>query len=123
MRYKCRSQEGQIAQTGARWSVGTYFGVELTSGQHIVFDSELAEVRNARTILRVPEEQKWDAEAVGQVNCTPWQRHSAPPPEVTFRDQPAPRPEDAEERPSLVRRLYIRDADLTAHGFTDGCPK
>ena len=39
-RCKCRSTEGGIGESGAKWSFGLCLGVEPRTGQHILFDPE-----------------------------------------------------------------------------------
>ena len=69
----------------------------------------------------MPAPQKWSLEAIKEVHATPWSIHEARVPEVIRIDR-----KDDEPRPNKVpqvRRAYIRQKDLDAHGYTEGCPK
>ena len=71
VRYTCSAHEGQTGETDARWSFGTWIGVDLQSGQHMIHDDNFKGVCYCRTILLVLEKQKWKAKAVAHVSTTP----------------------------------------------------
>ena len=74
--YKCRAHEGQIGQSDDRWSTGVWLGVDPRNGQHILFDSSQGGIRYSRTLLRLPDVQKFDLELIKAVIATPWSIHS-----------------------------------------------
>ena len=120
-RYKVRSKEA-IASTGDgnRFHRGIFLGINRRDGQYILFGQD--QVQFARTVLRVPEEQKWNFGSIQAVNATPFGEHEVREPEVVFRQ------EGQQERPAkpqivVARRVYIRAPDLEAFGHTKGCPR
>ena len=120
-RYKGRSKEGVISGTTARWNTGVWIGIERRTGQYIMFDAEVNGIRHARTILRLPESQKWSVDKIREVGFTTWAAHEPTSPQTVF-----PRKEVADEdlpnKQRTTRRLYIRQEDLDQHGHTRGCP-
>ena len=121
-RYKCRSHEGRIAGTDSRFSVGVWLGVDLRSGQYILWDPKLAGLRNSRTLLRLPDVAKFDREKVADITITPWTEFHEPEPRVRFPEVPKP-PDAVRDELRQVRRAYIRQSDLGKYGYTEGCPK
>ena len=121
-RYKSRSKEGTIAGLPAKWSTGVWLGLERRTGQYTIYDIELKAVRHARTILRLPEPQKWSIGDVQGIAVTPWSIHEPTGPEVTF-PQKDTAPENLPAKQRMARRMYIRQEDLDKHGYTQGCPK
>ena len=70
VRHKGRSREGGVAGSGVRWSDGIFTGVHRRTNQYLVFDSHFG-VRQARTIMRFPDEFKFSVEDAQAVNVTP----------------------------------------------------
>ena len=71
-----------------------------------------------------PNHKKYSSETLSTVKATPWDIHTATEPEVVFK----PREEgpEAEPRDDAVpqrRRMYIKQADIDAFGYTTGCPR
>ena len=100
-----------------------WLGVDPWTGQHIMFDEDFGGIRMARSLLRMPQPQKWLLEAIRAVSATPWSEHEAREPGVIQHDpaiEPAVRPE---EKIVQTRRVYIRQADLVKHGYTKNCPR
>ena len=60
VRFKCRSHEGRIPGSDDRWSTGLWLGIDLKTGQNILYDcGEPGEqIRHARTVMRLPDPQK-----------------------------------------------------------------
>ena len=72
LRYKLNSKAIKDHSTlDARWSFGIFMGVCKTTGQYLIHDGN--GVTTARTIMRVPDNRKWQSEQVEQVLCWPWQ--------------------------------------------------
>ena len=58
-RYKVRSHEPLAATgDGKRFHLGTYVGVDRRTGQYMIHDGD--RIMYARTIIRVPEANKWN---------------------------------------------------------------
>ena len=104
------------------WSGAVYLGRENHSGQHILFDSKTETVAYARTVMRLPNVQKWNKDAMAAVRITPWNLHEAAKPDVIFREKVDARPEP-EGQVQLARRVYIKPADIAQYGYISGCPK
>ena len=80
-------------------------------------------VKLSRTVVRVPEVDKFSKEAMAEVRATPWALHEAKKPEVVFRDKVDVDRQYFAEKTSLARRVYLRASDFDEHGMTRGCPK
>ena len=61
-------------------------GNDKRTGQYVVFDQDLGGIKHARTIMRVPEPQKWSLDRIKEVSATPYSTHVPDVPEVTFRE-------------------------------------
>ena len=128
VRYKARSQERHgIAGSGWRWSSAVWLGVDHRTNQYILYDQNFG-VRMARTIMRLPQEQKFCAARVAEVDVTPQSMYRNEPrePQAVLRprapEAPAPQRVDP-DAPRAARRMYIRQDDIIRFGFTDGCPR
>ena len=85
-RFKNRSQEPVTrAQDGQRWPAGVFVGVDQRTGQYMIFSD--GEVRLARTVVRVPEVEKFDKEALTNVQATPWDLHQPREAEIIFKEK------------------------------------
>ena len=118
-RYKARSHEPLHGRNP--WAGAIYLGRENVSGQHILYDDEAKSVAYARTLMRVPNQEKWKLETLAAVRITPWSLHEASKPTVVFRDQVEQR-ERVDVEPK-ARRVYLKPADFENFGFTSGCPR
>ena len=65
------------------------------TGQHLVFDGKTKSVAYSRTVMRLPNAQKFDQEQLSAVAITPLQLHDPAKPEVVFRE-PVEKQPDAE---------------------------
>ena len=81
------------------------------------------EVKLARTMMRLPENNKWDKEALSNVHATPWDLLKLRDPEIVFREKTGVEQNDFENKVSLVRQPYIKSSDMEEHAMTRGCPK
>ena len=54
-RYKCRSHERAIPGTSQRWATGMWMGIDLRTGQYILWNSQLKSIQYSRTLFRSPE--------------------------------------------------------------------
>ncbi len=76
----------------------------------------------ARSITRRPLSERWQPEALAQIQATPWSIREKPETRVRFTEPASAGGETAETaQPSLPRRLRINQSDLNDHGYTDGC--
>ena len=125
VRFKCRSHKPHIPGTEDRWSKGIWLGFDLKTGQNVVYDCGEGgeQIRHARTVMRLPDPQKWDSDRLSSIKITPWSNFKADDPESRFReydrvDKPAP-----EDSITKARRIYIRQKDLDDFGYTAGCKR
>ena len=93
-----------------RFSAGVYLGHDRMSIQHILCDAKTRSVAYARTIMRLPNAEKFNKEQLSDVSITPWQLHDPKKPEVVFKDPVADRPNVEPE--TLVRRVDMRPEDV-----------
>ena len=72
--YKVRAHEQfLLSGDGRRWRVGAFIGVDRRTGQYIIHDG--GEVKYARTILRMPEANKFDRAELAKIAVIPWDLH------------------------------------------------
>ena len=115
MRGRCSSSYARARPSPklSAWSLP--LGRESKQGQHVLYDGKTESVAYARTLMRLPNVQKWNKESIAAVRVTPWSLHEAPKPDVVFREQVEQR--EAQDAPvRLARRVYIKPADLTKYG-------
>ena len=101
-------------------------GVDKRTGQYIIHDPLMGGLRYARTIVSMPEPQRWSIDAVQNVNVSPWSTYVSEAPRVIHHQQDTPpeaRGGSPPDRLAQVRRLYIRQSDLDSHGYTQDCPR
>ena len=84
--YKLRSQEPiPSAGDGRKWHEGTFVGVDQRTGQYMIDDSGV--IKFARTIMRMPEPDKFNKTELARVAVTPWDMHVPREMEVVFKDK------------------------------------
>ena len=98
-------------------------GIDLRTGQYIRWDDKLLSVQYARTLVILPDVEKWSREKASNVAMTPWSMHKESAPDTRFPQREIPDGEVRPDEPRQVRRLYIRQSDLDDLGYTTGCPK
>ena len=103
-RYKARSQEPLRGRE--RWSQCIYVGREREHGQHILYDVALKSVVHARTVMRLPNAQKWSKDDIAAVKATPASIHESRKPDVVFHEHVTQLKEEA-SKPRIARRVYI----------------
>jgi hypothetical protein len=118
---------GALASADARYKKGVWLGVNERTSERMVGTMD-GNVVGTRSVKRLPDEEKWSAEAVEQIRGVPWNFDGVDgaPPVIVFPERdatadaaplPVPRPEGP-----VPRRLKLLRKDLETHGFTEGCP-
>ena len=120
-RFEARSKEKGIGPDMTRWSSGVYLGIERRTGQYMIYDQKTGSVYHARTIAQVPGPSKWSIDTIKEMLSTTWKSHS-PITHEAIEHQPVERVTTT-DKTTTIRRLYIRQDDLDAHGYTQHCPK
>ena len=119
-RYKNRSHEPlSNAADGKRFHLGIFVGIDQRTGQYMLHDGE--SIKLARTVVRMPDANKWDVAALGKVGSTTWDLHRPRETEVILKDAVEIDPA-LPGRPSVARQPYIINDDLSKFGYTRGCP-
>ena len=120
------------AKLEPRWMRGVYLGLDPDSLERIC-GTDKGCIASAQ-LRRVPEEERYDSQAISQVRGFPWK--PIPDHESDGLEMPAgiaviP---DTPEHPSAPvvpvehgvdvgpRRYYITSRDLEKYGYTQGCP-
>ena len=83
--FKVRSQEPLGSVDNRRFHQGIFIGVDRRTGQYMLYSDD--EVRLARTVVRVPEKEKWDKDRIAAVKVTPLSMHAPREAEVVFKDK------------------------------------
>ena len=121
-RYKIDPKEVQKNATmAARWTTGVFIGMCKMTGRYLVWND--VSVIAARSILRMPDVQKWNKDRVDAIAMRPYQLHKPVEPRVIFKEAADEIPQEAADTLRLIRRLYIKKSDIEAFGYTEGCVK
>ena len=107
-----------------RFEYGTYVGTSFTNGEHYV--ATKGGVIRARTLRRLPVEERWRIEEIKSIVGTPWAPvDGVSPIPVGIKLKPTEGAE-APQEPLLaepqVRRMQLNKGDFLKHGYTPGCP-
>ena len=70
-----------------RWATGMWMGIDLRTGQYILWNSQLKSIQYCRTLLRLPEVEKWNREQLSSVAMTPCSMHKESEPHVRFPER------------------------------------
>ena len=130
------------AKLTRRWQVGTYLGLSNSSNEHFVATRH-GNVLKSRSIVRVVEPSRWNAEAVLGVIGTPTVHNPAnlddpyngiegsDSPHMDLdadlvRDlegEPGSNPEQRSSSEKAIAPGKIMDIDIRRYGYTDDCPR
>ena len=120
--FKTRAHEPISAVgDGKKWHSGVFVGIDKRTGQYMVHDDD--EIKYARTVIRLPEVNKFQKDALSRVKAAPYDMHQAAEPEVIFRDKKEPEHQTFENKVALSRQVYIKASDIREYGLTRGCPR
>jgi hypothetical protein len=127
--WRRKTAVGALGKLTCLWEDGIFLGVKSLTGEFIVGDAK--GVWRTRSMHRKPVEHRWDGEALAKVTGVPW-RTSEEDQEVDGERLPSvtkvmSEKEEEGEKENLAgegvpRRFPISRKDLTAHGYTSGCP-
>ena len=96
--------------------------IDRRTGQDMLHGDE--GIKLARTVVRLPQANKFDRAELGKVASTPWGFHRPRDVEVNFKEKKED--EDnltRDNKIALSRAVYVKPEDLTKFGLTTGCPK
>ena len=124
-RFKLRAKETMHDGSQAhRWSIGTFLGLCKMTGQYRLFSN--GTVKYARTVRRVPDQEKWCSERLQEITVTPWNLHIPRDADVIFKKKLEAEAEVEKAKEEIlrkIRRAPITKADLENFGHTAGCPR
>ena len=106
---------------------GIWLGVHARSNEDIIGTPE--GVLRASIVKRVPEDERWNKEAVLGIKGTPW-KPRVQSEEESEEGQAEAAPDIREEVPGeaeeeadhKIKRFYIKKQDILKYGQTSGCP-
>ena len=102
-RHAARVSAGR-GQWEARFARGISVGKSEIDDTHLVVDLDLG-IQKVRTVRRMPEEFRWNAEMLQDIRFTPW------------------KPTPVKSAQVIGRNLYITERMIDAHGPPDSCRK
>ena len=88
----------------ARYARGIWVGKSEIDDTHLEVDLERG-IQKVRTVRRMPEEFRWNAEMLQDIRFTPWN------------------PTPGKSAQVVGRNMYITERMIDAHGPTDSCTK
>ena len=91
---------------GRRWHSGVFVGIDRRTGQYKIYSDD--QVRLARTVVRVPEVDKWCKDSLSGVRITPWDLHVPRETEIIFTENFDKGHGNFEEKVILARQPCIR---------------
>ena len=69
---------------GANWLDGTFLGYQRSNRTYRVLKPD-GQMAHARSINRLPEQNRWKPEVLAQIQATPWSQRETHAPEVTCK--------------------------------------
>ena len=81
------------------------------------------EVKYARTILIMPEANKFDRAELAKIALTPWDLHVPRHDEVVFKEKKEVVDDGLQDKVAVSRQVYIKLSDIDEFGLTRGCPR
>ncbi len=106
---------------GPRMLPGIFIGYHRDSNMYRVIDEE-GNVMKTRALQSRPMSERWDAEAVKAITCTPWSLRPRPGVVRVEMGPPVEQHEPAAPAaPALPRRFKITMKILRDYGFTENC--
>jgi hypothetical protein len=118
----------KLAKLTSVWSEGVYVGRKASTGESFV--ATASGVIRTRTLQRRPAEQRWSPEMLKEIGGVPWRVRPDDPDEDglmpdVFECKRAVEisPEEcrAAAEDTVPRRMYLKQADFTKHGYSGGC--
>ena len=108
-----RPGRGEIR--GCSIARGTFLGMQLGGSQYTIYDTDQKKIISVRTVSRLPDDEKWDADALEAVDVSPYDTFTAKPAEAVFKD-PAPKEIPVPSDIVMGRGVYLKDEDFEAYG-------
>ena len=99
-------------------------GIDRRTGQYMIYSD--GELQCSRTIMRMPEAEKFSKDLLSGVSITPWDLHTPKQPEVVFQQRDAdgqPLAERLADKLYKSRKVYLPASGFEEYGLTRGCPK
>ena len=113
------------AKLDQRWRYGIFVGRSLSSDQNFIGLIN-GDVVCARAMVRTVPTIRWNSDRVSKVRATPMTYTSSSQDQIEEEAEPHSHDDptrDAEDLDRNARRVPLYDADVQAHGFTEGCPR
>ena len=64
-----------------------WLGIDGRTGHHILFDASQGGIQYGRTLMRMPDAQKFDLDKIASVTATPWSIHETAQQDGVFADK------------------------------------
>lgn len=123
-------QKHTMEKINPRWEYGVFVGVQPRTGE--VWVATKDGLKKARSVKRIPKEDRWSTDSIDWVKHVPWNRYKGDEnadgeiPEEKIAEDIASRGSDG--RPTVIvktrgigpRELQIRKEDAENHGYTRG---
>ena len=124
-----KSSATNAIKRGRHWrfrspmGLGLLFGIEARSGKHIMYDPDQGGICPARSLMRLPDSQKFEYDRAAPVSAMPWSTHAAERPRRVLAEKTV-EPDDAKpDDVAKVLGIYIKKEDFEAFGYTPGCKR
>ena len=71
--YKVKPSGSKLEKINARWEFGIFVGVRRRSGE--VWIATKDKILTARSVRRIPVEQRWTQDSLSWIQGVPWRRY------------------------------------------------
>ena len=120
--FKNRMLEPVSSTGGRRFHKGVFIGIDRRTGQYMVYSD--GQVKLSRTVMRLPDDNKFDKDILAGIAVTPWSLHETRKPEVICRPkEAATEQQQFADKVYNARNVYLQASDFENFGLTRGCMK
>ena len=118
-------QQAVMGKLDARWKHGYVMGYGKTSNEYYIYDAEDTKMLMAKSVQRVPAEQRWNADGLQSMNIACQQMYDKRAARGVQVDEFIEDPNAKKEDKGRVRiqRVWIYEEDYKSFGITDDCKK
>jgi hypothetical protein len=118
-------QHAAMEELDARWKHGYVFGYGKTSNEYYIYEEQSKKMIMARSVQRVPADQRWNAEGLQAMDIPCQQLYEKRAGRGVQIEEFAedPNAKKHEVGKLKIQRVWIYEDDYKTFGITDDCKK